>query len=63
MYSLGSEAAYLLINEAFNRGYRRVDWSSNNLNEPSKRAAERLGFTFEAIHRQSLTYNGNFMKA
>ncbi|KAH7673091.1 hypothetical protein AAVH_42430 [Aphelenchoides avenae] len=48
----GTEAVYLLLREAFSLGYRRVEWDFNNRNEPSKRAAERFGFVFEALHPQ-----------
>jgi RimJ/RimL family protein N-acetyltransferase len=44
-----TEAAYLLLQHAFGLGYRRVEWKCHALNERSRRAAERLGFTFEGI--------------
>ena len=48
-----TEAIYLLSHYAMTTlGYRRYEWKCNNLNEPSKRAAERFGFTFEGIFRQ-----------
>jgi RimJ/RimL family protein N-acetyltransferase len=34
--------------------YRRFEWKCNALNEPSRRAALRLGFTFEGIFRQHM---------
>jgi len=39
-------------------GYRRYEWKCNNLNAPSKRAAERFGFTFEGIFRQHMIVKG-----
>ena len=39
-------------------GYRRYEWKCNNANEPSKRAAERFGFTFEGIFRQHMVQKG-----
>ena len=39
-------------------GYRRYEWKCDSLNEPSRRAAERLGFTFEGIFRQLIVYRG-----
>lgn len=43
------EAVYLMLKHAFELGYRRVEWKCDNLNERSKRTAERLGFTFEGV--------------
>jgi len=43
-----TEAQYLFAAYIFDvLGYRRYEWKCNNLNAPSKRAAERLGFIFE----------------
>ena len=39
-------------------GYRRYEWKCNNLNAPSKRAAERFGFTFEGVFRQHMIVKG-----
>lgn len=52
---LGSEALYLLLKQAFALGYRRVAWRCDSLNHASRRAAERLGFTFEGRFRQAMT--------
>jgi RimJ/RimL family protein N-acetyltransferase len=50
-----TEAMYLMACHVFeNLGYRRYEWKCNVANEPSKRAAERLGFTFEGIFRQHM---------
>ena len=35
-------------------GYRRYEWKCHNENEPSKRTAQRLGFTFEGVFRQHM---------
>ncbi len=53
-----TEALYLLIREAFQLGYRRVEWKCDALNAPSRAAALRLGFQFEGIFRQALVYRG-----
>ncbi|KAK9366242.1 acyl-CoA N-acyltransferase [Lipomyces kononenkoae] len=54
-----TECVYLLAQLAFDDlGYRRCEWKCNNLNEPSKRAAQRLGFTFEGIFRQHMIIKG-----
>jgi RimJ/RimL family protein N-acetyltransferase/enamine deaminase RidA (YjgF/YER057c/UK114 family) len=44
-----TEATYLMLEHAFALGYRRVEWKCDALNERSRRAAQRLGFTFEGI--------------
>lgn len=50
-----TEALYLMARRAFDElGYRRYEWKCNALNEGSRRAAERLGFTYEGTFRQHL---------
>jgi RimJ/RimL family protein N-acetyltransferase len=50
-----TEAMYLMARHVFDDlGYRRYEWKCNALNEPSRRAAQRLGFTFEGIFRQHM---------
>jgi RimJ/RimL family protein N-acetyltransferase len=50
-----TEAMYLMARHVFdNLGYRRYEWKCNAENEPSRRAALRLGFTFEGIFRQHM---------
>jgi RimJ/RimL family protein N-acetyltransferase len=52
---LATEAQYLLARYAFETlGYRRYEWKCDTLNAPSRRAALRLGFTFEGIFRQHM---------
>jgi len=54
-----TEALYLLASYAFDTlGYRRFEWKCHNLNEPSKRAALRFGFTFEGVFRQHMVAKG-----
>jgi RimJ/RimL family protein N-acetyltransferase len=54
-----TEAMYLMARYAFeDLGYRRYEWKCNALNEPSRRAALRLGFTFEGIFRQHQIVKG-----
>jgi RimJ/RimL family protein N-acetyltransferase len=54
-----TEAIYLLGRHAFrDLGYRRFEWKCNALNAPSRRAAERFGFTFEGIFRQHMVVKG-----
>jgi RimJ/RimL family protein N-acetyltransferase len=50
-----TEAMYLLARYVFEvLGYRRYEWKCDALNAPSRRAALRLGFTFEGIFRQHM---------
>jgi len=54
-----TEAMYLLARHAFDElGYRRLEWKCDALNARSRRAAERLGFTFEGIFRQHMIVKG-----
>ena len=54
-----TEAMYLLARHAFeDLGYRRYEWKCDSLNEPSRAAARRLGFTYEGRFRQAMVYRG-----
>jgi RimJ/RimL family protein N-acetyltransferase len=54
-----TEAMYLMTRHVFdNLGYRRYEWKCNANNEPSRRAAIRLGFTFEGIFHQHMVVKG-----
>ncbi|TNF90415.1 MAG: N-acetyltransferase [Gammaproteobacteria bacterium] len=56
---MATEVMYLMMQHAFDvLGYRRYEWKCDSLNEPSRRAAERLGFSYEGIFRQALVYKG-----
>lgn len=56
---MSTEAQYLLMRYAFDTlGYRRYEWKCNSLNEPSRKAALRLGFQFEGRFRQALVIKG-----
>jgi RimJ/RimL family protein N-acetyltransferase len=57
--ALATEAQYLLARHVFETlGYRRYEWKCNALNAPSRRAAARLGFTFEGIFRHHMIVKG-----
>lgn len=43
------ETAYLMLNHAFNLGYRRLEWKCHSQNERSRKAALKIGFKFEGI--------------
>lgn len=54
-----TEALYLFARHAFeDLGYRRFEWKCHSLNEPSRRAALRFGFSFEGIFRQHMVAKG-----
>ena len=53
-----TEALYLMIRNAFELGYRRCEWKCDDLNTPSRVAAERLGFRYEGTFRQATHYKG-----
>ena len=53
-----TEAMYLMMERAFELGYRRYEWKCNALNEPSRVAARRLGFSFEGVFRQAAVVKG-----
>jgi RimJ/RimL family protein N-acetyltransferase len=54
-----TEAQYLLMRYVFDElGYRRYEWKCNSLNAPSRRAAERFGFSFEGIFRSHMMVRG-----
>lgn len=56
---LATEAHYLMARHVFDDlGYRRYEWKCHNENAPSKRTAERLGFTFEGLFRQHVVSKG-----
>lgn len=55
-----TEAMYLMARHIFDDlGYRRYEWKCNALNEPSRRAALRLGFSYEALFRQHMVIKGH----
>jgi RimJ/RimL family protein N-acetyltransferase len=55
---IATEAIYLCGRRGFDLGYRRFEWKCNNLNEPSKRAAVRFGFSYEGLFRQHMVVKG-----
>ena len=56
---LATDAMYVMVRHVFDDlGYRRYEWKCNALNEPSRRAAVRLGFTFEGVFRQHMVIKG-----
>ena len=55
-----TEAMVLLARHVFeDLGYRRYEWKCDSGNEPSRRAAARLGFTYEGRFRQAMVLKGH----
>jgi RimJ/RimL family protein N-acetyltransferase len=55
---VSTETMYLMMRWAFEAGYRRYEWKCDALNIPSRRAAQRLGFSYEGIFRQAAIVKG-----
>lgn len=55
---VATEAFFLMVDWAFANGYRRLEWKCNALNAPSRRAAQRMGFSFEGVFRNHLIVKG-----
>ena len=52
------ESTYLMLAHCFELGYRRVEWKCDSRNERSRRAALRMGFTFEGIQEHHMIIKG-----
>jgi len=55
---IATEAMFLMMQNAFDLGYRRYEWKCNVLNTHSMRAAERIGMTYEGTFRQATVVKG-----
>jgi RimJ/RimL family protein N-acetyltransferase len=54
---IATEAQYLLAKYVFEElEYRRYEWKCDSLNQPSRNAALRLGFTYEGTFRNAVIY-------
>lgn len=57
--TLATEALYLAMDHAFtDLGFQRLEWTCTAENEASRRAADRLGFTFEGVMRRKAILKG-----
>lgn len=55
----GTEALFLLMQHVFDDlRYRRFEWKCNSLNQGSRSAALRYGFTYEGLFRQAVVVKG-----
>ena len=55
---VSTEAFFLMMQWAFENGYRRFEWKCDALNIPSRRAAQRLGLSYEGIFHQATVVKG-----
>ena len=53
-----TEAMFLMMRRAFELGFRRYEWKCDSLNLRSRKAAQRLGLSFEGVFRQATVYKG-----
>ncbi|WP_425044044.1 GNAT family N-acetyltransferase [Primorskyibacter sp. S87] len=54
-----TEAMFLMMRRAFrDLGYRRYEWKCDALNAASRRAAARLGFSYDGLFEQVVIYKG-----
>jgi RimJ/RimL family protein N-acetyltransferase len=53
-----TEAIFLMVRNAFELGFRRVEWKCDALNAPSRAAAARFGFRYEGTFRQHYVVKG-----
>lgn len=54
-----TEALFLMMRHVLDDlGYRRLEWKCDAANEASRRAAQRLGFTFEGVFNQHMIVKG-----
>ncbi len=56
---IATECMFLMMRRVFDElGYRRYEWKCDDLNAPSKKAAQRLGFSYDGLFRQATMYKG-----
>ena len=53
-----TEAMFLMMKWAFEAGYRRYEWKCHAQNVKSRRAAQRLGLSYEGVFRQATIHKG-----
>ena len=56
---VATETVYLMLKYAFDElGYRRAEWKCDDLNKPSKNAAERFGFKYDGLFKNAVITKG-----
>jgi RimJ/RimL family protein N-acetyltransferase len=55
---VATEAFFLMMQWAFEAGYRRFEWKCDALNLPSRRAGQRIGLSFEGVFHQATIVKG-----
>ncbi len=56
---MATEAMFLMMQRVFDGlGYRRYEWKCDALNDASRNAAQRLGFSYDGLFKQALVYKG-----
>jgi len=55
---VATDAMFVMMRNAFDLGYRRYEWKCNALNQVSRKAALRLGMTYEGTFRQATVVKG-----
>jgi RimJ/RimL family protein N-acetyltransferase len=53
-----TEAFFMMMSWAFEAGYRRFEWKCDARNLPSRRAAQRLGLSYEGVFSQDNIVKG-----
>lgn len=53
-----TETIFLLLQQCFKQGFRRLEWKCDDCNAPSKAAALRFGFQYEGLFRQDRITKG-----
>lgn len=51
---VATEGIYLMLNHAFEIGYRRVEWKCDALNQRSEKTALKIGFTYEGLQKNHM---------
>lgn len=53
-----TEGLSMMMGQALGAGWRRCEWKCDAANAASRKAALRLGFSYEGLHRQAMVIKG-----